>query len=46
MTDIIQQFKDIRATLRKNEVWRDVDFSAMMPEGMKLPSGDKAEEKD
>ncbi len=46
MTDIIQQFRDIRAILRKNEVWRDVDFSAMMPEGMKLPSGDKAEEKD
>ena len=37
MTDIVQQFRDIRATMRKNEVWRDVDFSGMMPDNMQTP---------
>lgn len=41
MDNIIQQFRDIRLSLRKNEVWRNVDFSAMIPEGMALPAGDE-----
>ena len=46
MTDVVQQFRDIRASLRKNEVWRDVDFSDMMPDGMMPPKGEMAAEKD
>lgn len=40
MTDVVQQFRDQRISLRKNEVWREVDFSDMMPEGMRLPKAD------
>ena len=46
MTDTVQQFRDIRATMRKNEVWRDVDFSNMMPDGMKTPQPTEIENKD
>ena len=37
MSDIIQQFKELRLGLRKNEVWRGVDFSSMMPDNLALP---------
>ncbi|MBO4307436.1 MAG: Fe-S cluster assembly protein SufD [Bacteroidales bacterium] len=44
MNDIIQQFRDIRMATRKDEVWRNVDFGAMMPEGLSLPDADEAHE--
>ena len=44
MNDLIQQFKDIRFQLRKNEVWRGVDFSAMMPENLVLPVAEPRED--
>ena len=44
MTDIVQQFRDIKATMRKNEVWRDVDFSDMMPEEMGTENGKRRTE--
>lgn len=46
MTDIVQQFRDIKASMRKNEVWRDVDLSSMMPDDMKPPQEANAGQKD
>ena len=46
MTDVVQQFRDIRAAMRKNEVWRDVDFSSMMPDDMRLPDDSTIQPKD
>ena len=46
MENIIQQFRDIRATMRKNEVWREVDFSDMLPETLVLPVKEVQTEKE
>ena len=37
MNDIIEQFREIRAAMRKNEVWRNVDFGEMVPKEMVVP---------
>ena len=37
MGDIIDKFRGIAPTLRKNEVWRNVDFSRFTGEGLTLP---------
>ena len=38
MNDIIQRFNDLRLSLRKDEVWRGVDFSDMLDDEMTIPS--------
>jgi Fe-S cluster assembly protein SufD len=45
MESIIQQFRDIKATMRKNEVWRGVDFDAMLPEGLTMPGDEMPQAK-
>lgn len=41
MEKLVQQFRDIQHTLRKNEVWRQVDFTDMLNAGLVLPSGER-----
>lgn len=46
MTKVVQQFRDIKASMRKNEVWRDVDFSGMMTDDMVQPGDEEREQKE
>lgn len=41
MENIIQQFRDIQLTMRKNEVWRHVDFSDILSNELLLPKGER-----
>lgn len=41
MEKIVQQFRDIQPTMRKNEVWRHVDFSALLTDELSLPQGER-----
>ncbi len=41
MEKLVQQFRDIQPQLRKNEVWRYVDFSAMLNNELALPQGER-----
>lgn len=41
MERIIQQFRDIQPTLRKNEVWRHVDFTSLLTDELSLPQGER-----
>ncbi|MCQ2273188.1 MAG: Fe-S cluster assembly protein SufD [Bacteroidales bacterium] len=41
MEKSVQQFRDIQPQLRKNEVWRHVDFSDMLNESLLLPTGER-----
>ncbi len=41
MEKIIQQFRDLLPTLRKNEVWRHVDFSDLLTDELSLPMGER-----
>lgn len=34
MSDVIRQFRELRLARRKDEVWRGVDFSTLMPDGL------------
>lgn len=41
MEKIVQQFRDIQPSMRKNEVWRYADFSAMLNDELLLPQGER-----
>ena len=41
MENIIKQFRNIQSTLRKNEVWRHVDFSDILSSELLLPKGER-----
>lgn len=41
MENLVQQFRDIQPQLRKNEVWRFVDFSALLTSELSLPNGER-----
>ena len=41
MEKIVQQFRDLQPTLRKNEVWRHVDFAALLSDELQLPKGER-----
>lgn len=41
MEKLVQQFRDIQPQLRKNEVWRFADFSAMLTDDLALPNGER-----
>ena len=41
MENIIQQFRDIQLTMRKNEIWRHVDFSDILSNELLLPKGER-----
>ncbi len=41
MEKIVQQFRDLQPTLRKNEVWRHVDFSTLLTDELVLSKGER-----
>lgn len=41
MEKIVQQFLDIQPQLRKDEVWRFVDFSSLLPDELSLSQGER-----
>lgn len=41
MEKLVQQFRDIQPTMRKNETWRHVDFSSHLSDTLSLPHGER-----
>ena len=41
MEKLVQQFRDIQPTLRKNEVWRFADFSALLTDDLQISHGER-----
>ena len=41
MEKIVKEFRDLQPRLRKNEVWRNVDFSALLTDQLQLPQGER-----
>ncbi|MBR1834547.1 MAG: Fe-S cluster assembly protein SufD [Bacteroidales bacterium] len=41
MEKIVKDFRDLQPRLRKNEVWRNVDFSALLTDELRLPQGER-----
>ena len=41
MDELIQQFGQLRQQLKKNEVWRNVDFGTVLTDSMRLPHADE-----
>ena len=41
MERLVQEFRDIQPAMRKDEVWRHVDFSAMLTDRLSLPQGER-----
>ena len=41
MEKIVKEFRDIHPSMRKNEVWRNVDFAALLTDDLALPQGER-----
>lgn len=41
MEKIVKEFRDIHPRMRKNEVWRNVDFAALLTDSLALPQGER-----
>lgn len=41
MDSLVQGFRDIQPQMRKNEVWRHVDFTSMLTDQLLLPKGER-----
>ncbi|MCQ2294110.1 MAG: Fe-S cluster assembly protein SufD [Bacteroidales bacterium] len=41
MEKIVQQFRDIHPLMRKNEVWRNVDFTSLLTDDLVLSQGER-----